>query len=182
MFMLRKNGSRGALDEKYKRKGNPPFFLFLLLTTRGKIPPYLWEWLGRWSFCPVTDTLHMCHSRVPVTSLPQRRWDSEKEQGRGKATLSAGLSPRIEIDIARLSSCLFHANLYCFWGGRCLRPALLSAYRAPLTVTAMCHCCSMKLWFYSCCGPHFVPFQTCRSWASCFLKCNRDECCSFLNK
>lgn len=96
--------------------------LLVPVTTRRKVPPYWGGWLDRLPFCPVTDTLHMCHSGGPVTSPQQRRWDREKGTGKRKATralapttLSACLSPRIKIDIGRPSCCLFPANFHCFW-------------------------------------------------------------------
>lgn len=56
--------------------------LLVLVTTRRKVPPHWGGWLDRLPFCPVTDTLHMCHSFGPVTSPEQKGWDGEREWGR----------------------------------------------------------------------------------------------------
>lgn len=55
--------------------------LLVLLTGGQEVPPYWGGWLDRLPFCPVTDTLHMCHSCGLVTS-PVRKED-EMRQRRG---------------------------------------------------------------------------------------------------
>lgn len=137
--------------------------LLVLLTGRQEVPPYWGGWLDRLPFCPVTDTLHMCHSCGLVTSPARKEDEMRRREGRGggggggKPQRSRRqrcqlvfffLPPCIEIDIGRTSRRLIPAKPSFFFflsgGGGCLGPALLSASRARLTVSAKCHSCRKK--------------------------------------
>lgn len=78
-----------------------------------------------WTDC--LFVLWQIHSTCVTAVDPSPRWSAEAEIGKrdgGKrkamrvhppTTLSACLSPGIEIDIGRLSCCLFPADLHCCW-------------------------------------------------------------------
>lgn len=125
--------------------------LLVLLTGRQEVSPYWGGWLDRLPFCPVTDTLHMCHSCGLVTSPPRKEDEMRRrrEANRSAPTDNAVSSffcpthwnrhrPHVSPSHPRKTLSFFSGR------GGCLGPALLSASRARLTVSAKCHSCRKK--------------------------------------